>query len=293
MRCPTCTACTDRVSTQVVAILVSLVLVFHVALLYWPYGQGASQPEADSTTIDELHQTPVFQLLQAAQDRMQSHGSRLRHPARRPQLQRQCQLQESQLLDVTTAAVAFATAPSQPDSPDEARQTALVLRSIMYRAWMKVLQPYSQAVQEHGPNHTSRCKSVGLNPRPARRLTATKADDIKRSTALVLVLGDWGSLERLLKMYAINLFSIWCYARHHGYGLELYVHNEPLPHSLPIYYIKVRPRTGRAVGSTHYAGFTLTVGQHHRPAVAHTMFAVHGCACSQVLIGPVLTVHAV
>jgi hypothetical protein len=271
MRCPTCTACTDRVSTQVVAVLVSLALVFHVALLYWPYGQGASRTEADSTSIDELHQTPVFQLLQATHDRMQFRGSSLKHSARRLHLQPQCQLQESQLQEVTTAAVAFATAPSQPDSSDEARDAALVLRSIMLRAWVKVLQPFSQPVQGPGANSRSKCKSVGLNPRPARRFTS-KADDIKHSTALVLVLGDWASLERLLKLYAINLFSIWCYARQHGYGLELYVHDEPLPHSLPIYYIKVTSiRTGRTVGSTH-----------HMPAVAHSFLAVAWVCLQQV-----------
>jgi hypothetical protein len=140
---------------------------------------------------------------------------------------------------VTTAAVAYAAAPSQPTTSDEARETALALRSIMYRAWMEVLQPYSQPGQDRGSGRSSRCKSVGLNPRPAHRLTFKTADDIKHSTALVLVLGDWASLGRLLQLYAINLFTIWCYARQHGYALELYVHDEPLPHHLPIYYIKV------------------------------------------------------
>lgn len=43
----------------------------------------------------------------------------------------------------------------------------------------------------------------------------------------------------MLRLYSLNLFSIWSYARMHGYGLELYIHDQPLPNDMPVFYVKV------------------------------------------------------
>lgn len=228
--------------------------------------------------IDRIHSTPVFQMLQAARQKLTTDSAtdadiKQRRPQQQQlQLQPQCQLTDRDLQGVLAAAAA-STAASGSLLKLFARASALKLRSKLQQEWTAALQPFSAQPAQHAqdarnlpagfhndtnsssasparssssiasparsssasPAQGSNCKSVGLAPQSALAKTASSPP----KTALLLVLGDWGSLQRMLSLYAINLYTIWCYARQHGYGLELYVHGEPLPHAMPVFFIKV------------------------------------------------------
>jgi hypothetical protein len=99
------------------------------------------------------------------------------------------------------------------------------------------------------------------------------------STKLLLVLSDWGSLEQLLtqqseSLYAIKLYTLWCYARLHGYGLEIYVHGEPLglPHAMPVAFVNVLGvrYLFSALGYQHvlYLDMNMFASPHSAPALS-------------------------
>jgi hypothetical protein len=207
--------------------------------------------------LDRVHSTQVFAILQAAQQKLSTGSftdadSNQHAPQKQLQLQPECQLTDGHLQGVLAAAAA-STAASGSLLKLIARASALRLRSKLQQEWTAALQTFSaQDVHAHQrpaglrngstsssdwpPQSTSSCKSVGLLPRSS---SLGRTNSYQHKTALLLVLGDWGSLQHMLRLYSINIYTIWCYARQHGYGLELYVHGKSLPHALPVFFIKV------------------------------------------------------
>jgi hypothetical protein len=252
----TASAFLKRLGTaRVIASLVAGVILLNVVIIS-VFPRSAVHPGSllpglrdSAQQLQRVRASPVFQLLQAAQEKASSTDSSLHHQQQHTQLQLEphCQLQESDLRGVLTLAASVAAPPTGNSQDTTSR--ALQLRELFQREWKAVLQPYMASGQHRRPtaaasataSNSSSCRSVGLAPRRAVHAAAEPGQQRQQeaATALLLVLGDWGSLDRMLRLYAINLFTIFSYARLHGYGLELYVHGQPLPAGMPVYFIKV------------------------------------------------------
>jgi hypothetical protein len=61
----------------------------------------------------------------------------------------------------------------------------------------------------------------------------------KGKTAMVLVSNSWEKAELYLQSHSLNILTHWNYANSWGYGLQLYVHDSPLPPQVPGHFAKI------------------------------------------------------
>jgi hypothetical protein len=109
------------------------------------------------------------------------------------------------------------------------------------RAWLRAeLSAHLKPLAKHN------CSVVGLSALSAARDHQQDSQSSPSTvapgsgkTAMVLVSNSWEKAEMYLQNYSLNVLTHWNYANSWGYGLELYVHDSPLPPQVSGHFAKI------------------------------------------------------
>jgi hypothetical protein len=74
----------------------------------------------------------------------------------------------------------------------------------------------------------------------SKTTTSSSSSSRRKRTALLLVSDQRSRLQLHLQSYAVQLATLWHYAAAHGYGLELYTHDDALPANVTGHFVKIK-----------------------------------------------------